>query len=156
MEMCEQRRPLLVDFDGRRHTVAYTSKTAPDQIMIQPSAGPISIALETNSILASADRPVRIGVRIRRDRSLPLPVTLSVHHGDHMEGIEVTPVVLPPDQTEATLEIRFTGDAGPFNAPLSVRATIRPVENITVRGRPLRTGDPIFAEAPLQVVTPQR
>ncbi|MBB75825.1 MAG: hypothetical protein CMJ75_15065 [Planctomycetaceae bacterium] len=146
----------LVDIDGSRHTVAYTSKTAPDQIMIQPSAGPISIALETKSILASADRPARVEVRIRRDRSLPLPVTLSVHHGDHMKGIEVTPVVLPPDQTAATLEIRFTGDAGPFNAPLSVRATIRPVENITVRGRPLRSGDPIFAEAPLQVVAPQR
>lgn len=146
----------LVDFDGSRHTVAYTSKTAPDQIMIQPSAGPISIALETKSVLASADSPARIGVRIRRDRGLPLPVTLSVHHGDHIGGIEVTPVVLAPDQTEATLEIGFTGDAGPFNAPLAVRATIRPVENITVRGRPLRTGDPIFAEAPLQVVVPQR
>ena len=146
----------LVDFDGSRHTVAYTSKTAPDQIMIQPSAGPISIDLETNSILASADTPAQIGVRIRRDRGLPLPVTLSVHHGDHMKGIEVTPVVLAPDQTEAKLEIRFNADAGPFNAPLAVRATIRPVENITVRGRPLRTGDPIFAEAPFQVVRPQR
>ncbi|MCH2400188.1 MAG: hypothetical protein MK364_13825, partial [Pirellulales bacterium] len=84
------------------------------------------------------------------------PVTLSVHYGDHMKGIDFTPVVLAPDQTEANLEIRFNGDAGPFNAPLAVRATIRPVENITVRGRPLRTGDPIFAEAPLQVVAPQR
>ena len=146
----------LVDFDGSRHTVAYSSATAPDQIMIQPSAGPISINLDTKSVISRADRPARVGVRIRRDPGLPLPVTLSVLHGDHMTGIDSSPVVLEPGQTEATLEIRFSGDAGPFNAPLVVRATVRPTANITVRGRPLRTGDPIFSEASLQVVTSQR
>ncbi|MAV37105.1 MAG: hypothetical protein CMJ59_16805 [Planctomycetaceae bacterium] len=142
----------IVDSDGSRHTVAYSSSTAPDQIMIQPSAGPLSIRLQRSSLVARADRPAQVTVRIRRDPELPLPVTLSLLPGAHVQGVEATPRVLAPDQTEATLEIRFTGDAGPFNAPLVIRATVRPTENITVRGRPLRSGDPIIAEAPLSVV----
>ena len=70
-------------------------------------------------------------------------------------GIEATPVDIPADQNEATLRIRFADVAGPFNAPVVVRATARLTRTVTVRGRPLREGDPVIAVTRISVV-PER
>jgi hypothetical protein len=141
------------DFDGSKHMVVFTSATAADQIMIQPSAGPLAIEAARDSIVARPHVPADVSVLIRRDPDLTLPVTLEVITGRHMRGIEATPVVVPAGENQGTLRIQFASDAGPFNMPLVIRAVARPTQGLTVRDRPLRKGDPIIAETRLSVVT---
>ena len=145
----------IEDFDGTRHTVAWSSVAAKDQVMIQPSAGPLAVEVLNTSVMASPDKPVRVPVRIRRDTELPLPVTLTLVKGVHIQGIEATPVEIPASEDQGSLQIRFDADAGPFNMSLVVRATARPTETMVVRGRPLRKNDPVIAEARIDVVVPQ-
>ena len=142
------------DFDGSRHTVAWSSVTAKDQVMIQPSAGPLALEVLNSSVVASVEKPAQVPVRILRDTDLPLPVTLTLVTGEHMRGIEATPVEIPADAERGSLGIRFTADAGPFNMPLVIRATARPPKTMIVRGRPLRTNDPVIAETSIEVVIP--
>ena len=143
------------DFDGTKHTVAYTSNIAADQIMIQPNAGPLSIAAIRTSVIASPEKPAQIPVIVRRDPELPLPVTLTLVMGKHMRGIEAAPVEIPAGENRGTLQIQFTADAGPFNMPLVIRATVQPAQTMIVRSRPLRKADPIIAEARVSVVVPK-
>ena len=143
------------DIDGTKHTVAWSSSLQPDQIMIQPNAGPLAIATVNSSVLASSDEPAEVKVQIRRDTELPLPVTLTLLTSTHVQGIEAAPVEIPVNQDQGTLRIRFAADAGPFNMPLVIRATARPPEDMLVRGRPLRQGDPIIADTRVEVVVPQ-
>ena len=143
------------DIDGTMHTVAWSSSLQPDQIMIQPNAGPLAIATLNSSVIASSDEPAEVQVRIRRDTELPLPVTLTLLTSAHMQGVEAAPVEIPVNEDQGTMRIRFAADAGPFNMSLVVRATARPTETMTVRGRPLRKNDPVIAEARIDVVTPQ-
>ena len=145
----------IEDFDGSKHIVAFSSITAKDQVMIQPSAGPLSIEVAQRSIIASADTPAQIPVAIRRDPELQLPVSLSLVTGKHMRGIEATPVEIPAGQDRGILQVRFTADAGPFNMPIVIRATAQAQQTLTVRGRPLRGGDPIIAEDRVSVVVPK-
>ncbi|MCH2203526.1 MAG: PPC domain-containing protein [Fuerstiella sp.] len=143
------------DIDGMKHTVAWSSSLQPDQIMIQPNAGPLAITTLNSSVIASSDQPAEVQVRIRRDTELPLPVTLTLLTSAHMQGVDAVPVEIPMNEDRGTLRIRFASNAGPFNMPLVIRATARPPEAMLVRGRPLRQGDPIIADARIEVVVPQ-
>ena len=43
----------------------------------------------------------------------------------HLHGVTAEPVVVAADQSNGVLTLRFAGDAmGPFNMPLTVRATL--------------------------------
>ena len=143
------------DFDGSKHMVAFSSPAANDQVMIQPSAGPLAIETQRESVLMNPRQPVRVPILVRRDPELRLPVTLSVTTANHVHGIKAQPVVLAADATEGVVEIEFEENAGPFNMPLTILATARPEQSVVVRGRPLREGDPIIAEVHVSVVTPR-
>ncbi len=142
------------DFDGSLHRVAYTSGGTGDQIMVQPSAEPLGIAVQPSAIEADSTQPVQVRVRIIRDSDLPLPALIEVVPARHVRGIAAAPVLVPADADEAVLSIRCAPTAGPFNAPLVIRATIDLPRDMDVRGRPLRRGDPVVARTELEIVSP--
>ena len=54
--------------------------------------------------------------------------------------------------SEGVLKIELAKDAGPFNAPMTVRAVAHLDADLTVRTRVLRQGDSAIAEAKVRIV----
>ncbi len=73
--------------------------------------------------MADPEHPAEIHVRIARASTVAGPITLSLRMPEHMRGVEAEPVTLMEAADEGTLRVRFAAGAGPFNAPLVVRAS---------------------------------
>jgi hypothetical protein len=59
---------------------------------------------------------------------------------EHVKGVSAAKLVVPADRSEGELVLTFAPDAGPFNVPLLVRATVT-----TPRG-------PVVAETKVEAV----
>jgi hypothetical protein len=60
---------------------------------------------------------------------------------DHVRGLTAEPVVVAADQSRGELTLKFAEGAGPFNMPLTVRATLA------------GDGGPAVAETKIEVVS---
>jgi hypothetical protein len=78
-------------------------------------------------------------VQIGRDPGIALPVRLELIVPPHVKGVTAEPLDVLSDQSTAKLTIRFAGGSGPFNMPLTIRATAT------------RGDDRFVAEAALEV-----
>ena len=130
----------VVDPDGSRHTVSFTSANQNEQIVALVDPGQLSIDVERQSVRVlpgTAQIPFRIG----RGVGLNVPVKIELVIPGHIRGVTASAVTLPPDQSTGSLSLTFNeGDRGPFNAPLLLRATA------------LREQSPVVAETNLQAV----
>ncbi len=132
----------VVDPDGSRHKVSYTSLQQNEQIVALVDPGQLSVELERQSIVATPGESHGLTIQIGRGQGVNVPVRVELIAAGHIKGISADPVSLAVGQTTGTLNIRFAPDSlGPFNMPLVVRATAMKGEN-----------DPVVAEAKLEVV----
>jgi hypothetical protein len=67
-------------------------------------------------------------------------VAVEVLIPEHWIGVTAAPVTITADQKAGEVVLRFAADAGPFNMPLTIRATA--ADKTT----------PVIAEAKLEVV----
>jgi hypothetical protein len=117
--------------DGTSHKVSFSSGEPADQIILLVDPGQLSLDLDRESLLAVPGRSSTVSVQIGRGQSLSgLPVKVELVVPAHMQGVAADPLTLGPGETKATLTLRFstTGEMGPFNMPLLVRATALPAE----------------------------
>jgi hypothetical protein len=129
----------IVDPDGTRHRVSYSTNAQSEQIVVLADPGPLSVSVLSPSIGASEGGSVEVPLRIGRGTNLDLPVRVELSASAHIKGVAAEPLDVPTGQATARLTIRFAAGCGPFNMPLTVRATAA------------RGSDRFVAEAPLEV-----
>ncbi|MBI3836890.1 MAG: PPC domain-containing protein [Planctomycetia bacterium] len=113
----------LEDFDGSQHVVSYSTVEQNEQVVIRVSSGLLTLASDRESILAQPRASTPIKLSITRDPSHLSPVKLELIVPPHIRGVKAEPVILSAAQTTGQLTIEYAADCGPFNGPLTVRAT---------------------------------
>ena len=114
----------VVDHDGSRHTVSYSSQEQADQIvcLVAPRLMSVDAEIQTASIQAS--RYLQVTVRLNRGTLAgKAPVELVLPK--HIQGIVAEPITLAPEETKGILQLNFqnTPDLD-WNMPVIVRATL--------------------------------
>jgi hypothetical protein len=133
------------DGRGKRHRVSFTSTHQNEQVSLIASPGPLGIEIEPANLAADTGQSVPAIVHIDRDGMLTTgSVRVELVVPPHMHGVSAEPVVVPAKENAGRLELRFEAGAGPFNMPLTVRAT---------HGSGNR-GELWVAESPLEISTP--
>jgi len=131
----------VVDADGGRHVVTFTTPQDTEQIVAITAPGRLSVTLRVSSVRARPGSRVKVPVRIGRENGLHGTVTVSLVVPRHIEGVEAGPVVIPDGEREGTLTLQFSAERlGPFNMPLTLRAAM-----------PDERGYPVVGECPLVV-----
>ncbi len=133
----------LVDHDGSRHPVVYSAEDRPSHIFLLVTTSPLSIKTHRQTVLAKPGTTAEVPLRIERDVSLTGRVRVTLKVPSHIRGIKAEPLMIPADENEATMRLRFSDPLGPLNMPVVLRATA------------LSTGDPMRAETELELVTLQ-
>jgi len=129
----------IVDRDGSRHIVSFTSTAQNEQIVVVLSPGSLAVSVDPLSAAVLPGASIEVTVRIRRARDDLGDVCIELVTPRHMRGISAEPLLLPSDAEQGRLKISVASEAGPLNMPLTVRA------------RTL-TDDPVVAETPLELV----
>lgn len=113
----------IVEPDGKKHRVSFTSQNQNEQIVALVSSGPLAVRAAKQALVAKPGASLELSVSVARDRVAHLPVRVELVPPAHARGVTAEPITLASDQTEGTLSIHFDDFAGPFNAPFSIRAT---------------------------------
>lgn len=131
---------VVVEPDGSRHEVGYSSVQPNEQIVAVIEPGPLAIEIDPGSVAADPGTTAVISVKIRRARTLAGPVRLLLSVPAGMTGISADPIEVPADKGDAELVIRFAADMrGRLGAPLTVSAIV------------VNAGSRVVAEAKLDV-----
>ena len=132
---------IVVDPDGTRHPVTYSTDSQNEQMVSIVSPEVMTLVLEPASVLAQAGHTTVVHVRAIRGRQLTGPVRVELVCPRHIHGVSAGPVTVQSGDGATDLRVFFAdGSLGPFNMPLTVRAT----------GADSR-GYPVIAESPLAV-----
>jgi hypothetical protein len=122
------------------HKVCYSTNEQNQQMIGLVTAAPLRISLERNSYAIQAGRTLTIPVAIKRDASIVSPVKLELIVPRHLTDIAAEPVEATAGSEQAAITVRLGAAPGPLNMPLLIRATSE------------RSGDPVVAESPLELV----
>jgi hypothetical protein len=110
--------------DGQTHPVSYTSFEQNDQVIVLVDPGRMNIRLERDSLLVAAGQAVPLSVQVFQEPGIRGDVRLELVIPAHMRGLKCEPVTVPADSEAGTLTLQFSEAVpGPFNMPLTVRAT---------------------------------
>jgi hypothetical protein len=132
----------IVDPDGTRHKVSFTSLQQNEQLVALIDPGQLSVDLDRQSAVAAPGESLDLEVQVGRGQGVNVPVRVELIAAGHIQGVTAEPVVVAPDQKRGTIRIQFArAPLGPFNMPLTIRATAMKGEN-----------DPVVAEAGLEIV----
>jgi hypothetical protein len=124
--------------DGREYTVSFSSVEQNQQMIVVVSPGRLDLAAEKTSIRAEGE--VRLAVKLSRSKTLAGAARVEAVIPEHWKGMTAGPLVIAADADAGELVLKFAKDAGPFNAPLVLRATVETKDT------------PVTAEAKVEVV----
>ncbi|MBM3980353.1 MAG: hypothetical protein FJ304_08715 [Planctomycetes bacterium] len=136
--VCVMATAKVKDADGREHTVSFSSQEQNQQMIVVVGPGRLDLSTEKTSIRAAGE--VRVAVKVSRSKNLSGPATVELVLPEHIKGVTAAKLVVPADKSDAELVLTFAPDAGPFNVPLVLKATVT-----TPKG-------PVTAEAKLDAV----
>ena len=112
------------DPDGSTHRVSYTSHAQNDQVIVLVDPGQLDLRLDRKSIVAVPKSSQEIPFHVGRGQGIEGAVEVRLVLPDHIKGLRSEPAVVPSHQSEGKLTLTFTdADAGPWNMPLTIRAT---------------------------------
>ncbi|MBP3960704.1 hypothetical protein J8F10_36225 [Gemmata sp. G18] len=109
--------------DGREHTVSFSSVEQNQQMIVVVGPGRLDVGAEKTSVLAEGE--VKLAVKISRSKNLSGPATVELVLPEHVRGVTVAKLVVAADKGDGELVLKFAPNAGPFNAPLVVKATVQ-------------------------------
>ncbi|MCI0456676.1 MAG: PPC domain-containing protein [Gemmataceae bacterium] len=141
--VCVMGSATVKDFDGSEHVVTFSSTAQNEQLVAVIEPGRLGVELPRTSLTASPGKSAVLAVRVLRGKGLTGPATVELVLPRHIRGVRAEPVVIAADQDRAELTIRFDAGAGPFNLPLTVRATVR------------EQGRPVIGEGKVEIVPGQ-
>ena len=108
-------------------------------LLVDP--GQLAVRVDRPSISANAGQQVPLEVQVGRGQDISGPVTIELIVPEHMRGVSAKPLVMGAAKSSGVLQIVFDkGSLGPWNMPLTVRATAT------------KNGYPYTAEDQLEVV----
>ncbi|HEX4608591.1 MAG TPA: PPC domain-containing protein, partial [Urbifossiella sp.] len=136
--VCVQATGTVTDADGTEHTVLFSSTGQNQQMIVVVGPGRLGLELGRGSIRGSGE--VRLPVTIARGRDVSGPVTVAAVIPPHWTGVTAALLTIPAGSGTGELVLRFAPGAGPFNQPLTLRATLTTERT------------PVVAEATLDVV----
>jgi hypothetical protein len=129
------------DADGTEHAVSFSAVGQNQQMIVVVGPGRLDVALDKQTVRVEPGGEARVPVKITRDRGLSGPVRLEAAIPEHWKGVSAAAVTIPADKAAGELVLKFaSGECGPFNMPLVVRATLE------------TKATPVVAEAKLEVV----
>ncbi len=108
--------------DGGEYTVSFSSVEQNQQMIVVVGPGRLDLSADKTSVRAEGE--VRLAVKVSRSKNLSGPATVEVVLPEHAKGVAATKLVVPADKSEGELIVKFAPDAGPFNVPLLLRATV--------------------------------
>ena len=110
--------------DGTSARLTYTSQAQSDQIIVLTAPEELSVICERGSVSATPGAEVSLPVRIGRASHLKNPVLIELVCPPHVTGVVADPITVGGEELAASLTLHFDDvPAGPFNMPLTVRAT---------------------------------
>ena len=116
---------LLKDEHGKQHEVSFTSHGQNDQVILLVDPGQLDIRIQPRSATWVAGTTQDLAIQLGRGQGLDQAARLELVVPQHIQGVRAKPVVIAAGQTSGLLKIHFGKDAhGPFNMPLTVRATV--------------------------------
>ncbi len=118
MATAKVRDPL----DGREHTVSFSSQEQNQQMIVVVGPGRLDLSVDKSSVRAAGE--VRLAVKVSRSKNLSGPATVEVVLPEHVKGVTAAKLVVAADKSDAELVLTFAADAGPFNVPLLLKATV--------------------------------
>ncbi|HXT59216.1 MAG TPA: hypothetical protein VN699_11305 [Pirellulales bacterium] len=136
---------VITDSDGSRHTVSFTSQNQNEQIVALVAPGELGLQSQRTSLVARPGGTAEIPLRVLRGKSISGPVKLEAIVPSHIRGIAAESVVVPANAEQGVIQLRFDGEVGPLNMPITVRAMMN------------EDGQAIVAETKFELVleTPQ-
>ncbi len=108
--------------DGREHTVSFSSVEQNQQMIVVVGPGRLDLSCDRTSVRAEGE--VRLAVKVSRSKNLLGPATVELVLPEHVKGVTAAKLVVPADKSEGELVLTFAPDAGPFNVPLVLKATV--------------------------------
>lgn len=130
----------VTDADGREHTVSFSSTDQNQQMIVVVGPGRLDLELGTQSVRAEPGGVVRVPVKVSRGTDLSGPVAVAAVIPGHWKGVTAVPLTIAAGEQAGEVVLRFGRECGPFNMPLTLRATAAAKDT------------PVTAEAKLDVV----
>ena len=131
----------LTDEEGRKHKVSFSASSSNDQIVILTSPMKTGVDVSPKHVVVQPDSFTALDITVKRGQVAPQPITVELITPQHFSGILAEPITIPADSDQGTLQIKMTNPSGPFNMPMTVRATTHD-----------KDGLPLFSESKLEVV----
>ena len=128
------------DADGTEHSVSFSDVGQNQQMIVVVGPGRLDVSMEKRTVLCEPGKTVRVPVKVIRARELSGPVQVSAEVPEHWKGVRIAPVTISADRDSGEIAVTFDRDCGPFNMPLTIRATLT------------TPATPIVAETKLEVV----
>jgi hypothetical protein len=123
--VCVMGVGIIKDKDGREHEVSFSSTNVSEQLVAVVEPGPLDIEAERSSVSVAPGKTITLAVRVTHGKSLKGEARVELVVPAHVRGVSAEPVVVPAGQERAALTVRFaSGALGPFNMPLTLRATL--------------------------------
>jgi hypothetical protein len=140
--VCVQATGTVTDADGTEHSVVFSSTGQNQQMIVVVGPGRLGLELGRGSVRAGGE--VRVPVTVSRGRDLDGAVKVEAVVPPHWSGVSADPLTILAGRGAGELVLRFAPGAGPFNQPLTLRATLAAERT------------PVVAEAALDVVGGER
>ena len=135
--VCVMATGKVKDTNGIEHPVVFSSTGQNQQMIVVVGPGRLDLAVERQTVRAQPGSEVRVPVRVARSRDLVGAVTVEAIFPSHWKGVSAAPVAIPAGATTGELVLRFAaGEVGPFNMPLTLRATrVTPTTPVTAEAK---------------------
>jgi hypothetical protein len=115
----------LKEPDGSEHVVTYSSIQQNDQIIAVVEPERLCVKLDRETLRVQPNGELVLDLKLSRGEGLTGAAEIEVVMPAHFKGVTAPRVELPAGANEGKLRIRFARDAGPFNAPLLIRAVVK-------------------------------
>ncbi len=136
----------ILDADGTKHTVSFTSLHEYEQIVAIVDPGQVSLDVDRRSVTAVPGGTAKLPLQLGRGVGLDGEARVELVVPRHIRGVSAEPVRIAPGSDTGTIVLWFAeNDCGPFNMPLIVRATTHQRNKLTA-----------VAEASIEIVVPEK
>ena len=116
---------LLNDEHGKQHEVSFTSHGQNDQVILLVDPGQLDVNVQPRSARWNAGQTQNLEIKLGRGQGLDQAAKIELVVPKHIQGVHAKPLILDAGENSGLLKIRFSQNAhGPFNMPLTVRATV--------------------------------
>jgi len=133
---------IVEESDGTKHKVSFSSSEQADQIIILVDPARLSVETAKRSLKAVPGKTTELNLKLARADNLQGPIQIELILPKHLQGVTAEKLVIPAKETTGQLKLHFaSSQLGPFNAPVTIRATTNDPR-----------GKPVIAEWQLQIV----